>query len=213
RGATLLACRRSRCQRAALARAFARRARGQRTRACAHRGGARQAHPEEENRLPVADGRQPFSEGDRRAGGCDSVHCRSAAAPRRPRTSPPSRSSATRSAMKIAPCRQIENVLAHGDVETDALVAASLAPHLQSCPTCRRHQRTWALVRESAFSANDVLDDLTRARVLGRVQARLGAPAARASGPERRTRPLGTRLAWSLAFATVAILAFVLGTR
>lgn len=115
--------------------------------------------------------------------------------------------------MKLEKCRQFEEILVQRDVGTEARSLASIQHHLPSCPVCRRHQRTWSLVRQSALAANDVLDDLMRARVLGRVQARLGAQAAREGGPERRIRPRHTRVAWSLGFAAATILAFVLGTR
>lgn len=114
--------------------------------------------------------------------------------------------------MNLAACRQIEAVLVQSDAGMDAVQLASMQQHLQSCPTCRRRQRAWALVREGALAANDVLDDLTGARVFGRVQARLGAHALRDRTVERATRPRWTRLATSLAFAVVTILAFVLGT-
>jgi TolA-binding protein len=115
--------------------------------------------------------------------------------------------------MTPAKCRRMEDVLVQREVEADAVLLASMQQHVPSCPACRRHQRTWALVRERALSADDALDDLTRARVFGRVQARLGAQARPEGGPERRSGPKRTRLAWSLGFAAVTILAFVLGTR
>src|SRR4051794_34348759 len=115
--------------------------------------------------------------------------------------------------MKAAMCRQSEEVLLQSDAEPQGVLIAWMQQHLPSCPSCRRHQRTWALVRESALAANDVLDDLTGARVFGRVQARLAEHAATEGGLQRRSGPMRTRLAASLAFAAVAILAFVLGTR
>ena len=108
--------------------------------------------------------------------------------------------------MKSAGCRRIEAVLIQSDAGMDARQIASMQQHLQSCPTCRRHQRTWALARESALAANDVLDDLTGARVFSRVQARLGAHVVRDDGrQERRTRPKRALFVQSLAFAAVAI--------
>jgi len=114
---------------------------------------------------------------------------------------------------ELATCRRMEEVLVQRDDRPDATPTASMQHHLQSCPTCRGRQQTWALVQQRALAANDVLDDLTRARVFGRVQASLAARPAREGGPGRRTRPMRTRFAWSLAFAAVVMLAFVLGTR
>jgi len=115
--------------------------------------------------------------------------------------------------MTFAGCRQIEQVLVGGAAVGDATLGASMRHHLQTCSSCRRHQGTWTLVRRSALVANDVLDDLTRARVFGRVQAALGAGATARAGRERPGRGGRVRFAWSMAFAVVPILAFVLGTR
>ena len=115
--------------------------------------------------------------------------------------------------MKPAMCRQTEEVLVERNAERDAILMASTQQHFQSCPACERYQRTWLLVRENASKADDVLDDLTRARVFGRVQARLGAHTAREGRRQGSTRTKRTRIAWSLAFAAVTVLAFALGTR
>ena len=117
--------------------------------------------------------------------------------------------------MTLALCRQVEKVLVERAGGADAVAFASMQHHLQTCSSCRQRQRTWTLVRRSASAANDVLDDLTRARVFGRVQAVLGAGAAGGGGRERavRVRRVRVRVAWSTAFAAVLILTFVLGTR
>jgi hypothetical protein len=115
--------------------------------------------------------------------------------------------------MKPTVCRQAEEVLVARSAERDAALMASTQQHLQSCPACERHQRAWLLVRENASKTDDVLDDLTRARVFGRVQARLGVRTARDRPPEGPTRTIRPRIAWALGFAAVTILAFVLGTR
>lgn len=116
--------------------------------------------------------------------------------------------------MKRALCGRLGQALVRDDdAGAAAVVAASLQQHVPSCPTCRPHQRTWELVRDNASAADDVLDDLTRARVFTRVQATLAAHAARAGGSQRRPGLTPTRLGWGLGFAAVTILAFVLGTR
>jgi hypothetical protein len=115
--------------------------------------------------------------------------------------------------MKPAVCRQTEEALVARNVGNDAILTASTQQHLQSCPACERHQRAWLLIRENASKADDALDDLTRARVFGRVQARLGTRTDRDRRPEGPTRTIRPRIAWSLAFAAVTILAFALGTR
>ena len=115
--------------------------------------------------------------------------------------------------MKPAVCRQTEEVLVERNAERDAILMASTQQHFQSCRACERHQRTWLLVRENASKADDVLDDLTRARVFGRVQARLGAHTAREGRRQGPARTKRTRIAWSLAFAAVTVLAFASHTR
>jgi len=96
--------------------------------------------------------------------------------------------------MKLAACRRLEEVLverdANRDANRDAMTTASLQQHLQSCEDCRRHQQTWAWVQQSALAANDVLDDLTSARVFGRVRARLDWEAA------QRGKPAGGQDRW-----------------
>jgi len=59
--------------------------------------------------------------------------------------------------MKRDRCRRMEEVLVQRDAQPDAMPIASMQHHLQSCPTCRSHQQTWALVQQRASAANDVL--------------------------------------------------------
>jgi len=87
--------------------------------------------------------------------------------------------------------------------------AAALRHHVQVCPDCRAAASARATVRESVHAADDLIDDLTKARVLGRILDEL--EPVRPSAPSLRGRHGGfafwrrpgrrARVVWSLVLA------------
>lgn len=110
--------------------------------------------------------------------------------------------------MTSVACRHIQGTLFRDEPRIDE---ATLRHHMQVCPACRAAQSARAKVRESVRAVDDAIDDLTKARVLGRILDELapepmrrpdlssrGRAGASSSGRGPRGR---ARLVWSLALA------------
>jgi len=109
--------------------------------------------------------------------------------------------------MTSATCRRTQEALLRDEPRLDE---AALRHHVQVCPDCRAAASTRTTVRRSVHGADDVIDDLTKARVLGRILDELErVPVRRPALPSRggdpdsalSRRPRRARLVWSLALA------------
>ena len=110
--------------------------------------------------------------------------------------------------MTSVACRRTRRALLRDDARTDEV---ALRHHLQVCPDCHAAARARANVRETVRAADDAIDDLTKARVLGRVLNALARDSVPRATPSWRGRDGGpsfwrgprrrTRLVWSLGLA------------
>jgi hypothetical protein len=69
--------------------------------------------------------------------------------------------------MNATSCRDVQGAFARDDA--GPALRALIGDHLRECPDCRAHDRRRAQLRDHILAADDVLDDVTRARVLARV--------------------------------------------
>jgi len=113
--------------------------------------------------------------------------------------------------MTAATCREVQGAIARDDDAPE--VIAETARHLRGCADCRAQEQARSRIRQGILRADDQLDDLTRARVLGRLlqdrqEQRRQAHTKRGQAGARMW--LGWTLAWTLAFSAVLVFA-VLG--
>jgi TolA-binding protein len=112
--------------------------------------------------------------------------------------------------MTPAMCRKVQRAIARDGAEPESV--AVMAHHLRGCAECRTAESTRARVRASLLALDDVLDDLTRARVLARVleRQRRYAGGAPSSATEATTK---IRVGWTLAISAMMVLAAVAALR
>src|SRR3569623_1939046 len=109
--------------------------------------------------------------------------------------------------MTAATCREVQGSSARDDDAPE--VSAETARHLRGCADCRAQEQARSRIRQGILRADDQMDDLTRARVLGRLlqdrqEQRRQAHTKRGQAGARMW------LGWTLAFSAVLVFA-VLG--